>query len=101
MRIISEKPIREFCLTNKEAEASMREWIKIVRNADWHNFSDVRETFNHADIYKNCTIFDLGGNKYRIIAKINYRKHAVFIRFVLTHSDYSFKKGKLWNFDCK
>lgn len=101
MRIISEKPIRTFWLKNNEAETSMREWIKTVRQADWKLFSDLRETFNHADVFKNCTIFDVGGNKFWIIAKVNYRKHTLFIRFVLTHDEYSFRQGKLWSFDCK
>ena len=101
MRIISEKPVRKFWLKNNEAESAMREWIKIVKQADWKLFSDLRKTFNHADVFKNCTIFDVGGNKYRVITKINYRKRFVFIRFVLTHEKYGFRKGKLWNFDCE
>jgi mRNA interferase HigB len=101
MRIISEKTIRKFWLKNRDAEMAMREWMTAVRQTDWQSFADVRQTFNHADVYKNCTIFDVGGNKYRIIAKINYRKHTVFIRFVLTHDEYGFRHGKHWNFDCE
>ncbi len=98
MRIISEKKLREFWQKNPEAESAMREWIKVVKLADWSSFSDVRKTFNHADIYGNCTIFDVGGNKYRIIGKIAYRQKIVFIRFVLTHKEYD---GKKWQSDCK
>ncbi len=97
MRIISKTRLREFWVKEKQAETSMREWIKLVRQANWRNFSDIRQTFNHVDIYKNCTIFDAGGNKYRIIAKIEYQKHIVFIRYVLTHSKYNTKK---WQSDC-
>ncbi len=103
MRIITERQIREFWqgeqgLEKSRRESTMREWIRTVRLADWSNFADLKNTFNHADVYKNCTIFDIGGNKYRIIAKVEYQKHLVFIRFVLTHSEYDKKK---WQFDCE
>ncbi len=98
MRIISEKKLREFWQQHSEAETAMREWIKTVRLADWNNFSDVRKTFNHADIYGGCVIFDVGGNKYRIIAKIAYQYKIVYVRFVLTHREYDEKK---WQTDCK
>ena len=76
----------------------MREWIQIVRLADWNNFADVRNTFNHADVFGRCAIFDVGGNKYRIIGKVAYGIKVVFIRSVLTHSDYDRRK---WQSDCK
>lgn len=98
MRIISERRLREFWQKNPEAENAMREWIKTVKSADWNNFSDVRKAFNHADIFGNCTIFDVGGNKYRIIGKAAYGIKVVFIRFVLTHKQYDEKK---WQSDCK
>ena len=97
MRIISEKKLREFWGIHPEAENSMREWIRVVRFADWESFSDIRKTFNHADIYRCCIIFDVGGNKYRIIAKVAYKIHIVFIRFVLTHKEYDEQK---WQSDC-
>jgi mRNA interferase HigB len=98
MRIISEKKLRKFWQHHPESESVMREWIKTVKSADWNNFSDVRETFNHADIYGGCTIFDAGGNKYWIIGKIAYQIKVVFIRFVLTHREHDEKK---WQSDCK
>jgi mRNA interferase HigB len=98
MRIISPKKIREFWEKHRESETVMREWINRVYDADWDNFSDVRKTFNHADIYKCCTIFDVGGNKYRIITKIKYEWKIVYIRFVLNHFEYDQKK---WQADCQ
>ena len=90
--------MREFWQKHPEAENAMREWIQSVKLADWNSFSDVRKTFNHADIYGNCTIFDVGGNKYRVIAKVAYQIKVVFIRFVMTHKEYDEKK---WQNDCK
>ncbi len=98
MRIISEKTIKEFWEQHKESEAAMKNWISKVRDSDWQNFSDVRQTFNSADIYSRCVVFNLGGNKYRIIAMIEYKKHLVFIRAVLTHKEYDKDK---WKPDCE
>jgi mRNA interferase HigB len=98
MRIVTERKLKEFWQKNKLSEIALRDWIRTVHLADWQNFLDVRKTFNHADVYKNCVIFDVGGNKYRVIAKVEYKIHIVFIRFVLTHAEYDEKK---WQFDCK
>lgn len=98
MRIISEKRIREFWRDRPEAEGSMRAWIKTTRSASWKKFSEIRETYNHSDVYGGCVIFDVGGNKYRIIAKLAYGIGVVFIRSVLTHREYDENK---WQSDCK
>lgn len=98
MRIISEKRLREFWRERPEAENAMRAWIKTTRLAEWHSFSDVRKTYNHTDVYRGCVVFDVGGNKYRVIVKIAYGISVVFIRTVLTHREYDEKK---WQSDCK
>ena len=103
MRIISEKRLRNFWQSalgneSKAREKAMRLWISVVRKASWQSFSDIRNTFNHCDANCNCVIFDIGGNKYRIIAKAAFRKRLLFIRAVLTHAEYDEKK---WQSDCK
>ena len=103
MRIISERKLREFSHEAIGAEAVsrgkvLRGWINIVRVADWASLSEIKQTFNSADAYGDCVIFDVGGNKYRIVGKVGYKKHLVFIRFVLTHNEYDKKK---WQPDCR
>lgn len=103
LRIITERKLREFSEVKTRAEASqrknvMRQWINVVRAADWGNLSEIKQTFNSVDAFGDCVIFDVGGNKYRIIGKVGYQKHLVFIRFVLTHSEYDKKQ---WQPDCK
>jgi mRNA interferase HigB len=97
MRIISYRKLREFYEAHPDSKTALMSWYAAVKKADWKTFADVRDTFRTADVYKNCTIFDIGGNKYRLIAWINYRNHAVYVRAILTHSDYG--KGK-WKADC-
>ena len=98
MRIITKRPLQEFWLKNPQAKQPLLSWYETVKKADWKNFSDVRESFRHADIYQDCVIFDIGGNKFRLITRIRYKKKRVYIRFVLTHSDYD---KDLWKNDCK
>ena|SRR5215213_4289629 len=98
MRIISKRKLREFWQKNPSAEKPLKSWYETTKRANWENFSDVRETFRRADIYEDCVIFDIGGNKYRLITKIRYRVKKVFIRFVLTHSHYD---EDFWKEDCE
>jgi mRNA interferase HigB len=103
MRIISEKRLRGFWQAasgkgSRTREKVMRQWMAVVKKARWQTFSDIRGTFNHADIYGSCTIFDVGGNKYRIIAKVAFGIKVVFIRRVLTHAEYD---ENIWRSDCR
>jgi mRNA interferase HigB len=97
MRIISFRKLREFYEAHPESKTALKTWYAAVRKSDWRNFADLRRTFGDADVYKKCTIFDIAGNKYRLIAWVNYKTHAVYIRHVLTHTDYGKDK---WKTDC-
>jgi mRNA interferase HigB len=90
MRVISIKRLREFWEDpqNPGAESPVRAWYQTVRAADWTSFADVRQTYTTADRVGNKVVFDIGGNKYRLIAVIDYEGHKVFIRYVLSHKDY-------------
>ena len=64
-------------------------WYRITRRADWRSLADVRRDFAHADIVGRRTVFNIHGNKYRLITRINYRAKRVFILYVLTHVEYN------------
>ena len=98
MRIISYGKIRDFYELHPESQASLDAWYDITADADWKNFADVRQTFRSADVYVACTIFDVGNNKYRLIAWVSYKNHKVFIRSVMTHAEYDKDK---WKSDCQ
>lgn len=66
----------------------MRAWFKEAEAADWKNFADIKQTFNQTDIVKDRYVFDIGGNKWRIIAQINFDFHGVLIKWVGHHDDY-------------
>jgi mRNA interferase HigB len=98
MKVISRSALVQFWERHPEAETTLQTWYRTAKSSAWENFADVRKTFRRADPYRDCVIFDVGGNKYRLIVKIRYRTKRVYIRFVLTHSEYD--KGS-WKEDCE
>ena len=67
------------------------------RKARWRNLDEVQEIYPHADPVGDCTVFNIGGNKYRLVSKIRYQYQRIYVIHVLTHKDYD--KGK-WKYDC-
>lgn len=63
-------------------------WATVVERANWQNPAELREQFGSADFVGDLTVFDIGGNKFRLIAFVHYRKHFVLIKRILTHGDY-------------
>lgn len=98
MRVISKRRLREFWEDFPEAEQPLSDWYDTARRASWSNFSEVRTTFRRADVYRDCIVFDIGGNKFRLIVKIRYKIQRIYIRFVLTHKEYNKDK---WKSDCR
>lgn len=94
MHIITKKCLRDFWKKHPESESLLRTWYKITKKADWKNLVDIRKDFPHADLAGVCTIFNIGGNKYRLITKIYYPNKKVLIRFVMTHAEYNKKTYK-------
>ena len=62
---------------------------RITKRADWRSLAEVRSDFAHADIVGRRTVFNIHGNDYRLIARVNYRTKRVFILYILTHVEYS------------
>ena len=98
MRVISKKQIQDFCQAHPEAQAPLMAWYKKVKAASWQNISEVKQTFPHADGVGSCTVFNAGGNKYRLITRIMYPYYTVYIRFVLSHAEYDLAR---WKSDCQ
>jgi mRNA interferase HigB len=89
MRIIAVSTLRDFWVKHRDAEQPLRAWVHVVRGADWAKPTDVKAMFRSADILANGrAIFDIGGNKYRLICAIHYRGKRIYVRFVGTHKDY-------------
>ncbi|MGH9894271.1 MAG: type II toxin-antitoxin system HigB family toxin [bacterium] len=94
MRIISKKPLREFCAIHPEAKPPLNHWFRIVSKTSFESFGDIRKTFPSADWVKGLVVFNIGGNKYRLVAAVHFNTQKMYIRHVLTHDDYDRVK---WN----
>lgn len=99
MRIISKRRLRDYWLQVPVARAPLEAWFRVVKDKQlaWDNFHDVKATYASASLVGDCIVFNIGGNKFRLIAKINYLTHTVFVRAVLSHGEYD--KGR-WKADC-
>jgi len=94
MHVISRKKLREFWELYPKARTPLDAWYQVAKRAKWENFAEVRRTFNSADVVGRFVVFNIGGNKYRLIAVIHYNRGKVFIRHVLTHTEYDEGKWK-------
>jgi mRNA interferase HigB len=89
MRIIAKKSLREFWERHPDAEEPLLAWFREVEQEDWDTPAKVKEKYRSASIVgKNRVVFNIKGNSYRLVVKINYAARIVFIRFVGTHADY-------------
>jgi mRNA interferase HigB len=88
VRVISRKAIVGFSRVHKDAAGPLDAWYRTALRARWGNLSQVRKDFPHADAVGERTVFNVGGNKYRLIARVNYRTQKVFVLAVLTHTEY-------------
>lgn len=95
MHIITASRLKEFYGKYPEAESSLRSWNKLTKLAQWQNITEVRQTStNSADQVMNLTIFNIKGNKYRLITYIDYQSKKVFIRNFMTHEEYDTDRWK-------
>ena len=92
VRIISRKRLRDFAEIHPDAETSLNHWCHVARRVEWKNLAEVRLLFPHADLTDDGRlVFNIGGNKYRLIVFIHYRFQIIYIKDVLTHADYDRK----------
>lgn len=91
--VISRKKIREFLEAHPEhakSQVALMGWYKTALKAPWSNFADVRLTFGGADVVGDYVVFNIAGNKVRLVAEIRYRlkPRKIYIRQILTHTEY-------------
>jgi mRNA interferase HigB len=88
MHIISRKVLQIFWVEHADAESALRRWYKIVEQTNFQNLTELRQTFPLADNVGDLIVFNIGGNKYRLVASIHFNRGKVYIRHVLTHEEY-------------
>lgn len=89
MRVFARKTLREFWNNHSDSEDALKAWFSEAENSQWESPSDIKNKYPHASILPdNRVVFNIKGNHYRLVVKINYDYGQVFIRFVGTHAEY-------------
>lgn len=90
MQIIARRTLRQFWEKHPPAEGPLKAWFSLVSHADWQGPSDVKAMFGSTVdfVADNRIIFDIGGNKYRLIGHVAYGFGRVLVKFVGTHAEY-------------
>jgi mRNA interferase HigB len=88
MHIISRKRLVLFARVHPDSEVALDTWYRCAKTAEWQNLVELRESYPAADLVGIYTVFNIKGNHYRLIAKINYHSGTIFVRDILTHAEY-------------
>jgi mRNA interferase HigB len=88
MRIIKRGALVQFWDIHPDAKPSLESWYNVVRRAQWQTPAEMKQIYSNADLVGRRTIFNIAGNKYRLIARVNYRTQRVFVLYILTHAEY-------------
>ncbi len=98
MRVISRKALRYFARSHADASAPLSGWLKLVRHGRFQSLAEFKRTFGSVDMVpvkgRDFYVFNIGGNKYRLIAAIHFNTQKLFVRHILTHSDYDTGRWK-------
>jgi mRNA interferase HigB len=88
MKLISNKALRDFAAEHPDAETPLQAFRQLIEKGNYENFSDLRATFRGVDKVGDRCVFNIGGNKYRLIAAIAFAPRLLWVKAVLTHVDY-------------
>jgi mRNA interferase HigB len=99
MHVISRKSLRLAAQRHPAAAAGLEHWYRVAREAEWRSIRDVRVSFPHADAVvvdsgNVATVFNIGGNNFRLITVLHYNRFKAYVAMVLTHAEYSRDKWK-------
>ena len=92
MRIISRSRLRRFWEApgNGESEGSLRAWYTVAKSkgTSWRNWAELKATYGNASLVGDCVVFNIAGNKFRLVTRIRYRTQTVYVLKVMTHREY-------------
>jgi mRNA interferase HigB len=93
--VISERALREFWETHPEADSPLMTWLTAVKHVSPRNPAELRAVFGSVDLVGVFAVFNIGGNKFHLIACVDYRCQVVYVKHVLTHKKYDEGKWKI------
>jgi len=96
--VLAGKALREFVQQHPDAETPLKAWRKLAEHGDFQNLAELKQTFPSVDMVpvkkRDFYVFNIGGNKYRLIAAIHFTARMLFVRHILTHAEYDTEKWK-------
>ena len=94
MHVITKKKLAAFWASHPDAERPLRDWFRLMEQGAFSDLASVYAIWPSADYVDGLTVFNIGGNKYRLIVTIEYVRGQVYIRDVLTHAEYDRNQWK-------
>jgi len=88
VHVISKKAARLFWEKHPDSETALRGWLRAMRATEFKNLAELRSAFNSADNVGDLIVFNIGGNKYRLVASVHFNRGKVYVRHILTHEEY-------------
>ncbi len=89
MRVIAKKTLREYWEVHNDCEDQLKSWYNEAENANWKTPKEIKQNYASASILSdNRVVFNIKGNNYRLVVKINYDYGLIWIRFIGTHAEY-------------
>jgi mRNA interferase HigB len=88
VRVISRRALVDFWSVHSQAQPPLAAWLRLIECSDFTDFIALKRTFGAVDYFAPHTIFDVGGNRFRIVTAIHYNRRRVYVRHVFTHAEY-------------
>jgi mRNA interferase HigB len=88
MHLIAIREVRQAAAQFPDVASQIEDWYQVVKGATWQNLEEVRQTYSSAEAVRNFTVFNIKGNRYRLIVSINYIKQTIYFKYFLTHAQY-------------
>ena len=94
MWVVSQRKLKDFWKIHPDAEMPLSVWYQFAKSAEWKSLQDIVADCPSTDQVGSCFVFDIGGNKYRLIATLSKGRKKIYIREILTHKEYDRDKWK-------
>jgi mRNA interferase HigB len=94
MRVIKRGALVQFCQLHPDEQVSLGSWYAVVRKANWTTPAEMKQVCGNADLVGRRTVFNIAGNKYQLVGRVNYIAQIVFVLKLLTHAEYDNRTWK-------
>ncbi len=89
MRVIKRGALIAFWERHSDSRPSLEAWYAVARAANWASPTEMKQVYRSADLVGRRTVFNISGNKYRLIARVNYQTQRIFVLYIMTHAEYA------------